>query len=122
LAALLPFLCFAPHRPINHQTAISQLLSGQFTPPFQHSLSSSICSGLIRDGNGGGSSLFAWFFAVLLPFLCFVPHHPINHQMAISWLLSGRLTPSFQHSLSPSIYSGLICNGNGGGSALIAWF
>jgi hypothetical protein len=55
-------------------------------------------------------------------FLCFVPHHPINHQMAISWLLSGQLTPSFQHSLSPSIYSGLICNGNGGGSALIAWF
>jgi hypothetical protein len=45
--------------------AISHLLSGRLTPSFQHSLSPSICSGLIRDGNGCGSALFAWFLAAL---------------------------------------------------------
>jgi hypothetical protein len=97
--------------PFNHQMAISQLLPGRLTPSFQHSLPPSICSGLVRDGNGCGSALFAWFLHVLWLYFCVL--YPFNHQMAISHLLSGRLTPSFQHSLSPSICSGLIRDGNG---------
>jgi hypothetical protein len=44
----------------------------------------------------------------------------IHHQTAISRLLPGRLTPSFEHNPSLSIQSAVICDGTGRGSSLFA--
>jgi hypothetical protein len=70
------------------------------TPSFQHCLSPSICSGLIRDENGCGGALFAWFLAALLPFLCFVPLQPSNGHISAS---IRRIDPIFS-ALFISIY------------------
>jgi hypothetical protein len=75
---LLGFWLFCCHffvfcTPIDRQKAISWLLPGRLTPSFQHCLSPSISSGLIRDGKGCGSALFAWFLTALQLLLCFVP-------------------------------------------------